>query len=115
MRELQQLKKVRLGQDADQEVDSNPLSLAIQVKIVPPTVRVPKKKFSGTTDPTGCVVAFESHMNLYGATDVAKCRAFSITFTGVAQSWYDSLPAQSIANFKYFKKLFICHFMANKR
>ena len=96
-------------------MDSNPLSLAIQAEIVPLTIRVPKEKFNGTTDPIDHVTAFESHMNLYGATNVAKCRAFSTTFRGVARSWYDSFTAQSITSFKYFKKLFIGHFMANKR
>ena len=32
-----------------------------------------------------------------------------------ALSWYDSLYAQSIVKFKQFKKLFIGHFMTNKR
>ena len=50
MRELQQLKRVRLGQDADQDVDCNFLSLAIQVEMVPPTLRVLKEKFNGITD-----------------------------------------------------------------
>ena len=40
-RELQELKRVQIGQDAD----NNPLSLKIQAEIVPPTFGVPKKKF----------------------------------------------------------------------
>ena len=92
MRESQQLKRVRLRQDADQEVDNNPLSLAIQVEIVPPTIRVHKENFSGITDPTDHVIAFESHMDLYGATDAAKCKVFLTTFRVIARSWYDSLP-----------------------
>ena len=112
---MQLLKKIRLGQDANQDIDSNPLSLAIQVKMVPSTFRVSKEKFSGTTYPIDHVVAFESHIDLYSMTDAIKCHAFPATFRGVAQSWYDFLPAQSITKFKQFKKLFIEHFMANKR
>ena len=115
MRELQQLKRVRLEQDVDQEVDSNPLSLVIQAKMVPPTIRVFEEKFNGISYLTDHVAIFESHMDLYGGTDAAKCRAFLTTFRGVARSWYNSLPAQSITKFKYFKKLFISHFMAHKR
>ena len=65
-------------------MDSNPLSLVIQAKMVPPTIRVPKEKFSGMSDPADHAVAFESHMDLYGATDDTKCQAFSTTFKGVA-------------------------------
>ena len=103
-KELQLLKIVRLGQDADQDTDNNLLSLAIQAKMVHPTLRVPKEKFSGTTNPTDHIIAFESHMDLYGMNDVIKCRAFPATFKRVARSWYDSLPVQSIVKFKQLKK-----------
>ena len=86
MRELQQLKKVRLGQDSDLEVESNPLSLAIQSDAISPAIRIPKEKFSGTSDPADHAVGFENHMDFYGASDATKCRAFSATFTGVARS-----------------------------
>ena len=115
MQELQQLKKIWLGQEADQDMDSNPLSVAIQAEVVPATLRVPKEKFNGMIDLTDYVATFESHMNLYGATDAIKCRAFLATFKGVALTWYNSLSTQSITNFKHFKKLFVGPFMANKR
>ena len=72
MRELQQLKKVRLGQNVDPEVESNPLSLAIQVKMVSSTIRVPKEKFSRMSNPADHVTAFESHIDLYGATEIGR-------------------------------------------
>ena len=96
-------------------MENNPLSLAIQSDVISPTIRVPKERFNGTLDPADHAAAFESRMNFYGASDATKCRAFSAIFNGVARFWYESLPAQSITNFKYFKKLFIVNFMANKR
>ena len=102
MQELQQLKKVRLGQDSDPEMESNPLSLVIQSNPISPAIRIPKEKFSKISDPTDHVAAFESRMDFYGASDATKCRAFSATFNGVARSWYDSLSAQSITSFKCF-------------
>ena len=54
-------------------MDNNPLLLAIQAKMVLLTLRVHKEKFSGTTDPTDHVTAFESHMDLYGVNDAIKC------------------------------------------
>ena len=67
MLELQQLKKVRLGQDPDPEMESNPLSLAIQSDPISPAIRIPKEKFNGTSNPTDHVAAFESRMDFYGA------------------------------------------------
>ena len=115
MRELQQLKKVRLGQDSDPDVENNPLSLAIQSDAISTAIRVPKERFSGTFDLADHAAAFESHMDFYGAFDATKCRVFSAIFRGVTRSWYDSLPTQSITSFKCFKKLFIGNFMVNKK
>ena len=63
MLELQQLKKVRLGQDFDPEMENNPLSLAIQSDPISPTIRISKEKFSGTSNPTDHVAVFESRMD----------------------------------------------------
>ena len=115
MLELQQLKKVRLRQDSNPEMECNPLSLVIQSDPISTAIQIPKEKFSETSDPADHATAFESRMDFYGASDATKCQAFSATFTGVARSWYDSLRAQSITSFKCFKKLFIGNFMANKR
>ena len=115
MQELQQLRKVRLGLDADPDVESNPLSLAIQLEPISSTIRIPKERFNGTSNPADHAATFESRMDFYGDSDATKCRAFSATFNGVARSWYESLPFQSITSFKYFKKSFIGNFMTNKR
>ena len=112
MRELQQLKNVQLGQDSDPDVENNPLSLVIQSDAIFTAIRVPKERFSGTSDHAA---TFESHMDFYGVSNATKYRAFSATFKGVARSWYDSLLAQSITSFKCFKKFFIGNFMTNKR
>ena len=113
MRELQQLKKVLLGQDLDPDVENNPLSLAIQSDMISPAIQVPKERFSETSDPADHAAALESHMDFYGTSDATKCRAFSATFREVTRSWYDSFLAQSITSFKYFKKLFIGNFMCH--
>ena len=86
MKELQELKRVWIGQDPNQDTECNPLSLKIQAKIFSLTLKVPKEKFSEITDSTDHVVVFESHMDLYGVTDVVKCRSFLATFKGVARS-----------------------------
>ena len=114
MKEWQELKRVQIDQNSDQDTDSNTLSLGIQAKVVPLTLKVPKEKFDGTTNSIDHVAAFESNMDLYGAFDAVKGQAFLATFRGVARSWYDSLPSQTIMKFKQFKRLFVGHFMAKK-
>ena len=69
MRELQQLKKVRLGQNPDPNLEKNPLSLTIQSDVISTAIRVPKERFSGTSDPTDHAATFESHMDFYGALE----------------------------------------------
>ena len=88
MRELQELKRVR----RDQDTDTNPWSLRIQAKVVPPNLRVSKEKFDGMTGLAYHVPCFESTLDLYGVSDVIKCRAFPTNFKGIARFWYDSLP-----------------------
>ena len=78
------MKKVRLEQDVDPEMENNHLSLVIQAEIVSPTIRVPNKRFSGMFDSADHVAAFKSHMDFYGATNATKCQAFSSTFRGVS-------------------------------
>ena len=114
MWELQELKRVRKDLQPDQDIESKPLSLRIQ-EVVLPNFRVLKEKFDGMTDLTDHVIGFESTLDQYKASNAVKYRAFPATFKGVARLWYDSLPPQSITKFKQFKRLFVGHFMANKR
>ena len=109
------MKKVQKDSDTDQDVDDNPLSLEIQSAVIPPSYRVPKEKYNGTTDPIDHVACFESTLDLYGISDAIKCRMFPAILIGMARSWYGSLPAQSISRFKQLRQLFVGQFLANKR
>ena len=72
IKEVQELKKIRKASNFDQEIDNNPLSLEIRSAVIPPSHRVPKEKYSGTTDPTDHVACFESTLDLYGTSDAIK-------------------------------------------
>ena len=98
IKEVQELKKVRKNSEADQDIDSDPLSLEIRSAVIPPSHRVPKEKYSGTTDPTDHVACFESTLDLYGTSDAIKCRMFPATLIGMARSWYGSLPPNQLAD-----------------
>ena len=67
------MKKIRLGQDFDPEMESNPLSLAIQSDSIFSAIRISKEKFDGTFDLADHAAAFESRMDFYGAFDATKC------------------------------------------
>ena len=98
IKEVRELKKIRKTSDADQEIDNDPLSLEIRSAVIPPSHRVPKEKYSGTTDPTDHVACFESTLDLYGTSDAIKCRMFPATLIGMARSWYGSLPPNQLAD-----------------
>ena len=40
-----------MGPDSDSDVESIPLSLAIQLEPINPTIRILKERFNGTSDP----------------------------------------------------------------
>ena len=63
----------QIGQDLDQDTNSNIFSLKIQVEIVSLTLRVLKEKFCRTTNPIDHVFTFQSPMDFYGAIDAIKC------------------------------------------
>ena len=71
-----------MDQDPDQD-KNNPFSLEIQVMVVFHTLRFPKEKYNGMTDPIDHVACFESTPNMYDATDAIKCRMFPSTLIGM--------------------------------
>ena len=52
IKKLKEMKKIWKDQHLDQKDDSNPLSLEIQEKMVPTTIRIPKEKYNGMSNPT---------------------------------------------------------------
>ncbi|RYR03516.1 hypothetical protein Ahy_B06g082514 [Arachis hypogaea] len=56
-------------------------------------------KYDGTKDPQEHLTAFEARMNLEGAADAVRCRAFLVTLAGPAIKWFNALPNGSITSF----------------
>ncbi|XP_058111583.1 uncharacterized protein LOC131254897 [Magnolia sinica] len=54
-------------------------------------------------------------MQIQSATDVMMCRAFSITLSGSARSWYQQLKPKSIGSFTELSKLFLTQFISSKK
>ncbi|RYR26704.1 hypothetical protein Ahy_B02g061003 [Arachis hypogaea] len=64
-------------------------------------------KYDGTKDPQEHLTAFEARMNLEGATDAVRCRAFPVTLAGPAIKWFNALPNGSIASFHDITRKFM--------
>ncbi|RYR18888.1 hypothetical protein Ahy_B03g063500 [Arachis hypogaea] len=67
-------------------------------------------KYDGTKDPQEHLTAFEARMNLEGAADAVRCRAFPVTLAGPAIKWFNALPNGSIAGFHDITRKFMAQF-----
>ncbi|RYR73594.1 hypothetical protein Ahy_A02g008018 [Arachis hypogaea] len=67
-------------------------------------------KYDGTKDPQEHLTAFEARMNLEGASDAVRCRAFPVTLAGPAIKWFNALPNGSIASFHDITRKFMAQF-----
>ncbi|RYQ88415.1 hypothetical protein Ahy_B09g095620 [Arachis hypogaea] len=67
-------------------------------------------KYDGTKDPQEHLMAFEARMNLEGAADAVRCRAFPVTLAGPAIKWFNALPNESISSFHDITRKFMAQF-----
>ncbi|XP_016206860.1 uncharacterized protein LOC107647280 [Arachis ipaensis] len=67
-------------------------------------------KYDGTKDPQEHLTTFEARMNLEGATDAVRCRAFPVTLAGPAIKWFNALPNGSITDFHDISRKFMAQF-----
>ncbi|XP_072076726.1 uncharacterized protein [Arachis hypogaea] len=67
-------------------------------------------KYDGTKDPQEYLTAFEARMNLEGAADAVRCRAFLVTLAGPAIKWFNALPNGSITGFYDISQKFMAQF-----
>ncbi|XP_057526356.1 uncharacterized protein LOC130805591 [Amaranthus tricolor] len=71
--------------------------------------------FDGTSCPEEHLMAYKNLMLLYTTDPSLWCKFFPTTFTGVALTWYTSLPGGSIHNFAQLEGKFLGHFVASRR
>ncbi|XP_015969679.1 uncharacterized protein LOC107493113 [Arachis duranensis] len=67
-------------------------------------------KYDRTKDPQEHLTTFEARMNLEGAADVVRCRAFPVTLAGPTIKWFNALPNGSIAGFHDITRKFMPQF-----
>ncbi|XP_061336720.1 uncharacterized protein LOC133283827 [Gastrolobium bilobum] len=68
------------------------------------SVRLPK--YDGSQDPQVLIDAFDTNMYIRGINEPLISRIFSITLTGAVQTWFSTLPANSIGSFDKFGQTF---------
>ncbi|XP_057526198.1 uncharacterized protein LOC130805442 [Amaranthus tricolor] len=71
--------------------------------------------FDGTSCPEEHLMAYKNLMLLYTTNPALWCKFFPTTLTGVALTWYTSLPGRSIHTFAQLESKFLGHFVASKR
>ncbi|XP_072087404.1 uncharacterized protein [Arachis hypogaea] len=67
-------------------------------------------KYDGTKDPQEHLTAFKARMNLEGAADAVRCRAFPVTLAGPVIKWFNALPNGSITSFHDISRKFMAQF-----
>ncbi|XP_058078570.1 uncharacterized protein LOC131226876 [Magnolia sinica] len=72
-------------------------------------------QYSGSGDPTEHMESYCSWMQIQSTSEVMMCKAFSITLTGVARSWYRQLKPKLINMFAMLSKAFLTQFIVEKK
>ncbi|KAL0383183.1 UNVERIFIED_CONTAM: hypothetical protein Scaly_0605600 [Sesamum calycinum] len=72
-------------------------------------------EYDDTTDPQEYLSCFENAALLHRYTNEIKCRVFVITFTHVAQQWFNQLPVGAIGSFQEFRSLFLHQFASSQK
>ncbi|KAK5819127.1 hypothetical protein PVK06_024088 [Gossypium arboreum] len=78
---------------------NDPLSPKMATMSLPTEFKVPKETFKGRRDLQAHLMQYNDYMNVLGASNVTKCKSFSITLRGSANDCYLSLPQGSIQSF----------------
>ncbi|XP_057529874.1 uncharacterized protein LOC130808416 [Amaranthus tricolor] len=71
--------------------------------------------FDGTSWPEEHLMAYKNLMLLYTTNPALWCKFFPTTLTGVALTWYTSLPGRSIHTFAQLESEFLGHFVESRR
>ena len=76
---------------------NSPLAAGILATLDPAKIKVKNMAaFDGTSCPEEHIMAYKNLMLLYTTNRALLCKIFPTTLTGVALTWYTSLPVESI-------------------
>ncbi|XP_057535269.1 uncharacterized protein LOC130813452 [Amaranthus tricolor] len=95
---------------------SSPLAPKILNTLNPAKIKISNMAaFDGTSCPEEHLMAYKYLMMLYTTNPTLWCKFFPISLTGVALTWYTSLPVGSIHTFAQLESKFLGHFVASRR
>ncbi|XP_057526421.1 uncharacterized protein LOC130805655 [Amaranthus tricolor] len=94
----------------------SPLASEVLSTPNPGKIKIPNMTvFDGTSCPEEHLMAYKNLMVLHTTNPSLWCKFFPTTLTGVALTWYTSLPGGSIHNFAQLEGKFLGHFVASRR
>lgn len=103
------------SQDMDwQFCSNNPLTLEIEAISLPRDFKVSKDMFEGKRDPRAHLIQYNDYKNMLGASNAAKCKAFSTMLKGIAKDWYLSFLQGSVPNFSQLGQMFLDRLRAHR-
>ena len=73
--------------------------------------------YDGKTDSEDHISTYEGHMLMYTDhdTDSVWRKVFTSTLSGLAHTWFKSIPLATVFYFCQFISMFVTHFISNKR
>ncbi|MED6160816.1 hypothetical protein PIB30_054859 [Stylosanthes scabra] len=92
---------VAISSQPPKENSKQPFSLAILWEELPEKFKYPvdMEPYDGTSDPKHHLDVFDNRMVLLNASDVVKCKAFTVTLKKDVLTWFNSLSPGSIKSF----------------
>ena len=100
----------------EQQCKKCPFTVDILEKLLPRKFKMPQiTSYSRKDDPYDYIQNYESLRTLHGWDDDIMCRAFSLTLSGHARTWFNSLLEAFISSFRQFRTEFIKAFVINSQ
>lgn len=93
---------------------NNSLSPEMVAVGLPPEFKLPKEMFEGKRDSKAHLMQYNNYMNVLGASNAAKCKAFLSNLKGSAKDWYLSLSHGSTQSFSQLGQMFWRRFRAHR-
>lgn len=90
------------------------IGIEIVVVGLPSEFKVPKEVFKRRRDPRPHLMQYNDYMNILGAQDSMKYKAFSMTLKGSTKGWYFSFPQAPIKTLTQLGQLFLRRFYTHK-
>ena len=114
--DIQRAQLARAPTAADVLVDSSesPFTDEIRSEPLPKSFKIPQlKQYTGIGDPAEHLENFKVRMELHGANGHIMCKAFPLSLTSSAWTWFRNLKPRSISSFAELSRAFATQFIGS--